>query len=218
MRAVIGHVRPALNVLPWQLEVAQVLDEHHVCAWSDDPRRRARFASDLAGLLGQLEGTQVCELDGARVRDLPGFCAELSRAAGVGPVEARIDSAAGVVGALRRRPVLDGPAPLKRRYVIWTEAHVLLREDPALFGRLADAIAGVAAEEEFYGEDLLLLQRAVFVGRASLDVYAEDPRGQFRSWFSERGEPPLWKVITGLAAPSVRSWRIGPEVTPAAVA
>lgn len=216
MRGAGTSIATPIRVLPWQLEVAQLLDEHHVCAWSESPRQRETFAHDLSALLSKLDGTHVCGLDGSRVRDLPSFCDELGRALGVGEVAPVIDSVRGVDGALRRRPV-GGAHALKRRYIVWTDAHVLLRVDPRLFGRLVDAIAGVAADEELCGEDLLLLQRAVFVGRPSLDLYAEDPRGQFRSWFAEAGEAPLWGVLTGLAAPRVRSWRIGADLGAPAV-
>ena len=72
--------------------------------------------------------------------------------------------------------------------IIWHEAHVLLREDPKLFGRAADAIMGVAAEHEFCSDDVLLIQPLAYSwGACSLEMYAEDPMGQFSTWYSEDG-------------------------------
>ena len=33
---------------------------------------------------------------------------------------------------------------------------------------------------EYVTDDLLLLTRAVFIGSGTLEMYAEDPKGQFR--------------------------------------
>ena len=129
-------------------------------------------------------------LDGSRITDLASFCNQLERAIGFDRIERRIDTPTGVVGTLRRRHTPRGEQPVKRRYYLWLDADVLLRRDHKLFGRLVDALAGVAAEHEYANEDLLLLQRAIFVGGPSLDMYAEDPRGQFRSWWSDDGEDP----------------------------
>jgi hypothetical protein len=211
-----GVVHPiqatALRVVPWQLEAGQLLEEHHVCAFSRSLRQRERFTIDLGTSLAKFDDTDVCTIQGAGVHDLAGLCAELERSLGVGRIARNIDGAEGVVEALRRRPqAADAPAT-KRRFVIWHEAHVLLADDPKLFGRAADALMGVAAEHEFCSDDVLLIQRAVFVGRPALDMYADDPRGQFRSWYTERGETPLWRVVTGRHAPKMARWRIGAEV------
>lgn len=205
-------VRKPVQVTPWPVDVLQLLEEHHLCAWSTLPARRRKFGVDLAWHLAALAETQVCVLDGARITDLPSFCNQLERSIGFDRIERRIDTPMGVVGALRRRHTPRGEKPIKRRYYLWLDADVLLRRDHQLFGRLVDAIAGVAAEHEFANEDLLLLQRAVFVGGPSLDMYAEDPRGQFRSWWSDAGEDPLWRVVTGVAAPRLLRYQIGDEV------
>lgn len=197
---------------PWQVEVGKHLEEHHLCASSDQPRRRERFVIDLGTCLSKFQDTDVCTLDGSRVHNVDELCREMERALGVGPIGRSVDGEDGLVGALRRRPPADSARAIKRRYIIFSEAHVLLREDPRLFGRAADAIMGVAAEHEFFSDDVLLIQRGIFVGRAAIDVYAEDPRGQFLSWFSEGREQPLWKVVSGQKAPHVARWRIGPEL------
>ncbi|MFN7020875.1 MAG: hypothetical protein ACK4WH_06060, partial [Phycisphaerales bacterium] len=185
--------------------VLQLLEEHHLCAWSPDKHLRRQFVNDLSWHLRHLRQTQVCILDGTKITDLSSVCSILEAQLGTGRIAREIDSPLGVVGSLRRRPSPGGSEPIKSRYYIWSEAHQLLRRDPDLFGRLVDALAGVAADEEYVSEDLLLLHRAVFVGGPSLDVYAEDPRGQFRRWWSDRGEPGFWQVRTGVAAPKLVS-------------
>lgn len=202
-----------IEVVPWQLRVLQLLEEHHVCAWSGDPAERRRFVNNLSWHLRHLNQTQVCVLDGSKIRDLQSFCSVLEAQLGFGRMARQIDSPLGVVGSLRRRPAPDGTEPIKNRYYIWSEAHILLKTDPELFGRLVDALVGVAADDEYVSEDLLLLHRAVFVGTSSLDVYAEDPRGQFRRWWSDRGEPGFWQVRTGVAAPKLVSRSIESVVT-----
>lgn len=213
VRGVVHHnlVAP-LRTVPWQLQIGQALEEHHLYATSEDVSRREKFVIDLGGLLAQLDDSHVCTVDGDRVHDLEGLCRELERGLGVGKIARTIDGAGGVVDALRMRTPGVTRAAVKRRSIIWREAHVLLSEDPALFGRAVDAIAGVAAEHEFCSDDVLLIQRGVFVGRPALEMYAEDVRGQFRTWFREEGEPALWRVITGRKTPGVAAWKIGAEM------
>jgi len=205
-------VRKPVQVSPWPVDVLQLLEEHHLCAWSPSEERRAKFGVDLAWHLSRLRETQICVLNGSKITDLASFCNQLERGIGFSRIERRIDTPTGVVGALRRRHTPKGQQPVKRRYYLWLDADVLLRRDHRLFGRLVDAIAGVAAEHEFANEDLLLLQRAIFVGGPALDMYAEDPRGQFRTWWSDDGEDPLWHVVTGVAAPRLLRYQIGDEV------
>lgn len=208
---VIKAARRSALAAPWPLEVLQLLEEHHLCAWAHAPDRRRKFGVGLAWHLSSLDDTQVVLLDGAKISDLGTFCAQLEGAIGLPRVERRIDTPGGVVGTLRRRftPRGAGRRPVKRRYYIWLDADNLLRRDHRIFGQLVDAIAGVAAEYEYTNEDLLLLQRAVFIGGPSLDMYAEDPSGQFRSWWSDGGEAPLWRVVTGVDAPRLLRYQIG---------
>lgn len=213
VRGVIQHnlVAP-LRTVPWQLQIGQALEEHHLYATSEDASRREKFVIDLGGLLAQLDDSHVCTVDGDQVHDLEGLCRELERGLGVGKIARTIDGAGGVVDALRMRTPGVTRAAVKRRSIIWREAHVLLSENAALFGRAVDAIAGVAAEHEFCSDDVLLIQRGVFVGRPALEMYAEDVRGQFRTWYREEGEPALWRVITGRKTPGVAAWKIGAEM------
>jgi hypothetical protein len=189
-----------------------MLDEQHVCATGLDERQRERFTIDLGTSLAKFADTVVCTIDGSRIVDLRSLCAQFERALGVGHIAPGLEVFGGFVDALRRRPQFEHATAAKRRFIVWHDAHVLLAHDAQLFGRAADAIMGVAAEHEFCSDDVLLIQRAVFVGRPALDMYAENPSGQFSCWFAENGEQPLWQVVTGRVAPSVARWRIGAEV------
>ncbi len=163
----IGHVASCSPASPgslWQVEAAQLLEEHHLAAWAHHPMHRRRFGHDLAAYLGGMDETQVCELPGMAIRDMFSFCNLLERSIRNDRVRRSIDAKGGIVDALRL--VSDRSKPMKRRYFIWHDADVLLKYDHRLFGRLADAIMGVSAELEYTSEDLLLLQRVVFVGGA----------------------------------------------------
>jgi len=208
-RSITGR---AVEVVPWQVQALQLLEEHHLCAWSASRDRRRKFGVDLAWHLAGLNDTQVCVFEGSKITDLSSFCSALERSLGFARIDRAIDTPPGVVGSLRRRLTPKGSEPIKQRFYLWLDADVLLRRDAQLFGRLVDAITGVAAESEYVSEDLLLLQRAIFVGGAALDVYAEDPRGQFSAWWSDDGEDPLWRVVTGVAAPKLHRYEIGREV------
>lgn len=208
--------KPALRpvVVPaWRLDAAQLLEEHHLVAWCSDAARRDSFSWDLAEHLARFEDTQVCLIRGEEITDLLSLRDELRAALDVGPIAARLEGPGGIIDGLARRPSSPDQQSLKRRFFIWREADTLLRRDHRLFGRVVDAIAGVAAEGEYASEDMLFLQRAVFVGSSVLDVYAEDPRGQFRSWWSEGGEDPFWSVVTGRSRPVFLRYRIEESVT-----
>ena len=211
----IGHLAPNSPLSPspspalWQVEAAQLLEEHHLVAWAHHPVHRRRFGRELAASLSRLPDTQVCELPGAAIHDIFSFCNFLERSIRNDRVRRSIDAKGGIVDALR--VVSDRTKQIKRRYLVWQDADVMLRYDHKLFGRLADAMMGVSAELEYNSEDLLVLQRVIFVGAPSLDLYAEDPRGQFRRWFAEKHEEePLWASVTGVAAPPVLRYRIDP--------
>lgn len=196
----------------WPTEVAQLLEEHHLVAWSHTQPERDRFGATLAEYLGSLAETEVCVLHGRLIGDLVSLHEQLARCA-VPPdmpadAPASIDGPHGLLALLRRRWGDGAGASIKRRYYIWNDADAMLRRDPAMFGRVVDAMTGVAAEAEYASEDLLLIHRAVFIGGPALDVYAEDPRGQFRSWLREEGERPFWEVVSGLKRPSVLPYHI----------
>ncbi len=190
------------------------LDEHHVVAWSADAQERVRYGAALQLHLGQFADTSILNIRGSEVSDLYSFCAHLSHAMGLERVRARIDGTSpsgvgSVIEALRSRSPVEESQRIKHRFVIWHDAHVLLKADHRLFGRLVDALAGVAAEHEYCNEDLLLLQRVVFIGGPALSGYHEDERGQFRSWYREADEAPLWGVQSGVARPPVALMRLG---------
>jgi hypothetical protein len=199
-----------VQVAPAPLAAASALDERHLVAWAPVRSERDGFATELSSLLGKIEATQVCELDGSGITCLESFRDVLSRAIDVPIRVAAFDSSGGICEALRVHPSSHEPLGVKRRYILWHEAHVMLRADPELFGRMVDALVGVAAEGEYIHDDRLLLQRTVFLGSAALDVYSEDPRGQMRSWFSRSPDDSGWGLVTGERSPRVLSWRIGP--------
>jgi hypothetical protein len=192
----------------WRVDAAQLLEEHHLVAWSPVVSQREAFASELAAHLARFEDTQVCVINGAAVTDLQSLADALSAALGVGRVAPRLGGPSGLLDCLRRRSGTHDRPALKRRFYIWRDADMMLRRDHQLFGRIVDCLAGIAAESEYTSEDVLLLQRAVFVGSSMLDVYAEDPRGQFRRWWSEHDERPFWDVVTGVERPVFLRYRI----------
>jgi hypothetical protein len=178
-----------------------MLDEHHLIAFSEFPQRRTQFAVSLGQFLGGLHDAEVCVLYGKFITDLESFCYQLERSIPGPSLDRRIDGPGGVVSLLRERASFLGRPSAKFRYYIWHDADVMLRADKDLFGRIVDALAGVAAEAEYVSDDMLLLHRTVFVGSSILDVYADSPAGQFQSWFHDGQGEAFWKVVTGIDAP-----------------
>ncbi len=220
MATITRHNPLLIDLLSWQTEALRLTEEHHLVVWARKRRLRDEFLADLMPSLARLADTQVCVLQGRTIEDLNSFCAQLERALGVSRIRRAVEGPGGVIAALRSRLGRNGA--IKRRFIIWQDADHLLNKDHRLFGRLVDAIAGVAAEHEYATEDLLVIQRGIFLGGPALDMYAEDERGQFRSWLSEEpgahGEgdeqhadvqQPLWRVITGVEAPSFIRYEIG---------
>ncbi|MCH7791621.1 MAG: hypothetical protein IID31_04985 [Planctomycetes bacterium] len=185
----------------WQPDVMRLLDEHHLAAWSNHARLRLDFATSLGRFLAAQTDTEVCNFYGRYITNLDSFCHQLERLLTGPTLDRRIDGPRGVTSLLRaHEPV--GPAPPSRfRFYIWHDADVLLDSDRGLFGRLVDAIAGVAAEAEYASDDLLLIHRSVFVGTEALDAYAGDVTGQFSRWMPDGFDQPFWEVVTGLPAP-----------------
>lgn len=205
--------KPREEVADWLLDLGQLLEEKHVVAWSRSAGDRNLFASQIAAHFVSNRENHVIQFHGSKMTDRYTFCAQLGRALGRRNIRSAIDGEGGVVESLRDS--LES-ASCKRRYFIWHDAHVMLHEDPRLFSRLVDALAGVCALSEYASEDRLVIQRLVFVGAPSLDVYAEDPRGQFRRWLSEKGEKPLWQCVTALARPPFLQYAIDASVMAAA--
>jgi len=195
-------------VANWQPEVVQLLDEHHLIAVSEIPRHRTHFAVSLDQFLQGLRDAEVCTLYGRFITDLDSFCYQLERAIPGPTLDRRIDGRRGVTSLLRSREVFRGRAPSKFRFYIWHDADILLRHDETLFGLLADAIAGVAAEAEYVSDDLLMIHRVVYVGGPLLTDYAEKSGGQFQTWHCDDAGEPFWKLVTGIDRPPVMRYQI----------
>ena len=195
-------------VTDWQADVTQLLDEHHLVAWSDLPQRRMQFAVSLGQFLGSQRDTEVCVFYGKYITDLESFCHQLERNVPGPSLQRRLEGGGGIADLLRQRASFRGRPETKHRFYIWHDADVLLRANHKLFGRIVDAISGVAAEAEYVSEDVLLLHRAVYVGGSVLDVYAEDARGQFQAWADDGQGEPFWKVVTNIDHPMFLRYRI----------
>lgn len=202
-----GH----LNELVVQAE--SLLDEHHVVAVSRNIGLRERFYVELTRHLHAMVDTQTCAISGSGIHDLDSFCVQLERvlhSSTGAKLKRTIDGPGGICERLRDRPT-DLASHLKLRYYIWRDADVLLKHKPALFGKLVDAITGIAAEAEYASEDLLLIHRVIFIGGTALSDYLRDEHGQFRRWLPESpgGSKPLWAVVSGLERPPVEMMELG---------
>lgn len=188
----------------WQAELARLLEEHHLAAWSDRTGERASFAAGLAAFLAGIHDAQVIPIYGRDITDLEGLCYQLERSIpGEAPMRRRIDGPSGIVARLRSQTIIPGRPPLRNRYIVWHDPDAMIREDEALFGRLADAIAGVAAEAEFASDDYLLLTRAIYIGGETLRQYADLESGQLRRWLGDGASEPFWRVVSGIETPPV---------------
>lgn len=217
MSILIRPPEPPLVAGDWAPEITALLDEHHLAAWSESAAHRVQFAAGLAQFLGSLREAEVCVLYGRFITDLDSFCHQLERAIPGRPLERKVEGMSGVAGLLRRRAEHLGRTASKYRFYIWNDADELLRRDHALFARLFDAMAGVAAEAEYASDDLLMIHRAVLVGSSVLDVYAEDPRGAMKRWVGDvdpseptedAGGGANWRIVSGLARPPVMRYSI----------
>lgn len=192
----------------WQADVVAMTDEAHLVAWSPSPRRQLDFLASLGQFLQAQRYTEVFRFHGRHVHDLESFCAQLERNIPGPSLARRVHGPRGVVSLLRSRDPAHCGAASRFRYLLWDDAHVLLEHDRALFGELVDAIVGVSAESEYVGDDLLLIQRAIFAGNAALRTYADDPTGQFKIWLPDGFDEAFWEVVTGIEAPSVTALSI----------
>jgi len=209
MSALTRHPESPFAAPDWHADVAQLLDEHHLVASSHVARRRLHFASSLSHFLGGLRDAEVCTFYGQFITDMESFCRQLEQAVPGPLLERRLDGPGGIASLLRRRQYFSSRPPSKFRFYVWHDADHLLRNDRALFGRIVDTMAGVAAESEYCDDDLLLIHRAVFVGGPLLDLYAEDPSGQFQSWACDPGhDEPFWEVVTGIERPPMLRYAI----------
>lgn len=202
MSALSRQPESPLVVADWQPDVLQLLDESHLVATSGVATRRLQFAASLTQFLCSQRDTEVCPFYGKYIADLESFCHQLERALPGPTLLRRIEGFDSVTSLLRYRVSHMGRRAARFRFYVWNDADVLLRADRKLFGRVVDAMAGIAAESEYVSDDLLLIQRAVFIGGPSLDEYFEDEGGQFKSWWHDGFGDPFWKVVTDLEAPS----------------
>jgi hypothetical protein len=209
LSALIRQPDSPFGVANWQPDVVQLLDEHHLIATSPAARRRMHFAGSLGQFLQGLKDAEVCSLYGRFITDLDSYCYQLERAVAGPQIERRIDGPRGVTALLRSREVFRGRPASKFRFYIWHDADVLLSENEPLFGRLVDAMAGVAAEAEYVSDDLLMIHRTVFVGGPLLDEYAAKDTGQFQVWAQDDiSDEPFWQVVTGIHTPPMARYTI----------
>lgn len=208
MSALSRQPESPLLVADWQPDVTQLLDEHHLVATSEFPARRLQFATSLGQFLGMQRDTEVCSFYGRFITDLDSFCYQLERAVPGPLLDRRIDGPGGVAALLRNRMIVRGKPATKFRYYVWHDADLLLRNEPLVFAKLVDAIAGVAAEAEYVSDDLLLIHRAVFVGGPLLAEVAKDEHGPFRTWLADEFGEPFWRVVTGLENPPFMTYSV----------
>ena len=200
--------------------MARLTDERHLAVWSDDADDRIVFAGRFGSFLQGVSDTEVVRLFGGAITNLDELCHQLERAlppddGGNGVIRRRVSGPSGITARLRHQADFVGRSPIRRRYIIWHDADVLIEHDRRLFDAVADAIAGVAAESEYASDDLLLLTRAVYIGGPTLARYAHDETGQLRAWLGAGNGPgsgsgngsgsvePFWRVVSGLDRPPV---------------
>ncbi len=208
MSVLVGQYDTPFPAVDWQPEVMASLDERHLVVWSHAQSRRTRFAASLAQFLGSQRETDVVTLYGKFVNDIESYCHQLERAVPVEHLERRLDGTDSITDALRNRQSIRGRSVARCRYIVWNDADVLLKADEALFGRLVDAMLGVSAEAEYASEDLLLIQRCVFVGGAALADYADNSDSRFKSWLPDGLGEPFWALVSGVDAPAVNAAHI----------
>jgi hypothetical protein len=204
MSVLSRYTDSAFDAVDWQPDVMAELDDAHLAAWTLDGEQRTQFAASLQQFLGSQPDTDVCTFYGRYITDLDSFCHQLERALPAGQLERRIDGPRGVTESLRGRYSFRMRAIARQRFYVWHDVDHLLRADRGLFGALIDAMMGVSAEAEYVSDDLLMIQRCVFVGGEAMAEYARDPRSQLRCWRPDAFGEPFWRVVTGLEAPLVR--------------
>lgn len=176
----------------WPPQAEALTDEHHLVAVSDDEAARVEFGSYLTMQTQQLRNTEVCPIYGRLVRSIEELAYMVERSAATKQPKPRtLDGLTETLRHVHRT--------IHRRFIIWHDAHVLAEHDPALFHEAADVMMGIAAEQEYASEDLLVLSRCVFIGERSLaQVRTLD------TWWNEGESQPLWQVVSGLEAPPIR--------------
>lgn len=208
MSALSRHPESPFIVTDWQADVTQIMDESHLVAWSNGPRERMQFGVSLGQFLESQRDTEVCNFYGQYITDIESFCHQLERAIPGPRLDRRVDGPSGISALLRTRHTFRGRPATKYRYYIWHDADSLVRANRRLFGRLLDALAGIAAEAEYVSDDMLLLHRTVLVGGRDLRLYAEDPVSQCNLWYDDGQGEPFWQVVTDIQNPAFSLFRI----------
>ncbi|MCP3905026.1 MAG: hypothetical protein GY715_15490 [Planctomycetes bacterium] len=178
-----------------------LLDERHLVVAGGGRRNRRSVATELRTRLETLEAAEVIDINGSSVAGLRGFCDQL--AAALPPRRLAPHTETDVIETLRH-----WPGSARRRYFVWRDADVLLDADGPLFGRLAGALLAVAAELEHVSPDVLILQRAVFLGPERLADYAAEPCGRLRAWPIDPGPDGFGLVAALVKRPLVMTVRL----------
>ncbi len=174
----------------WLAAAEVLLDEHHVVAVSEQVSSRMRFGANLFQHAQRMTDAQVCPIYGSYVKSLADVARMISLSVPVdGPIDPTLDA---LIETLRHRYHQH----VRRRFVVWHEAHVFAKAEPDLFWQTVDVMMGVAAEHEYASEEKLLLTRCIFTGDPSLLDFRA-----FREWWPEGDSQPLWQVVSGLDAP-----------------
>lgn len=197
-----------LAATDWQADTVALADEAHLVAWSEDPGLRVQFAASLGRFLESQRDVEVLRFHGRHIAALDDFCHQLERLMPGPTLDRRVDGPRGVTSLLRARPTFPGRAAGKWRYYLWHDADHLLATNPDLFARIADAIAGVAAEAEFVSDDMLIIHRAVLIGGPDLREAAANPAGPLAGWYDDGLGDPFWQVVTGIEQPEYIAFHI----------
>lgn len=186
-----------------------LLDHAHVALVTPDEGERHRFAAGLTSYLDLMPETQVVAIDGQQTGSIEAVCRQFERQIPGHPLARDINAAGGVAALVRTvEPLGFSPGP-KRRFYVWHDADASIRSDVRLFGEVAEALLGVAADVEFGMDDQLVIHRAIFLGDALLAAYHDDPAGRLRSWSNDRVGEPFWASVSGIAAPMVDLYTMG---------
>ncbi len=186
----------------WQPEVLAKLESHHIAACSGSVNARTRFGASLQQFLVAQPSTQVCVLHGRHILNIEDFCAQLERLILVDNLARSVDGTQGLASVFRSKAESHTRVPIRHRFFLWHDADVLLRQNPELFGEIAELIAGVSAELEYASHGSLLIQRCVYMGGDRLAAYARDPQSMLNQWGQDGPGVPFWSLVTGEDRPS----------------